>query len=75
MKYYDNKRILITGGAGFLGSHLCERLISKGSEIICVDNCFTGTRKNMASLLNNPNFEFIRHDITFPLYIEADEIY
>ncbi|MBU4419920.1 MAG: SDR family oxidoreductase [Proteobacteria bacterium] len=75
MKYYDNKRILITGGAGFLGSHLCERLISEGSEIICVDNCFTGTRKNMASLLNNPNFEFIRHDITFPLYIEADEIY
>ncbi|MCG2831413.1 MAG: SDR family oxidoreductase [Desulfobacteraceae bacterium] len=75
MKYYDNKRILITGGAGFLGSHLCERLISKGSEIICVDNCFTGTRKNMANLLNNPNFEFIRHDITFPLYIEADEIY
>lgn len=58
-----------------MGSHLCERLISKGSEIICVDNCFTGTRKNMASLLNNPNFEFIRHDITFPLYIEADEIY
>jgi len=58
-----------------LGSHLCERLISKGSEIICVDNCFTGTRKNMANLLNNPNFEFIRHDITFPLYIEADEIY
>ena len=75
MKYYDNKRILITGGAGFLGSHLCERLISEGSEIICVDNCFTGTRKNMANLLNNPNFEFIRHDITFPLYIEADEIY
>ena len=58
-----------------MGSHLCERLISEGSEIICVDNCFTGTRKNMASLLNNPNFEFIRHDITFPLYIEADEIY
>lgn len=58
-----------------MGSHLCERLISKGSEIICVDNCFTGTRKNMANLLNNPNFEFIRHDITFPLYIEADEIY
>jgi len=75
MKYYDNKRILITGGAGFLGSHLCERLISEGSEIICVDNCFTGTRKNMANLLNEPNFEFIRHDITFPLYIEADEIY
>ncbi len=75
MKYHNKKRILITGGAGFLGSHLCERLISEGSEIICIDNCFTGTRKNMATLLNNPNFEFIRHDITFPLYIEADEIY
>ncbi|MBU4260207.1 MAG: SDR family oxidoreductase [Proteobacteria bacterium] len=75
MKYHDKKRILITGGAGFLGSHLCERLITKGHEVLCVDNCFTGTRKNIATLLNNPNFEFIRHDITFPLYIEADEIY
>ncbi len=75
MKYHNKKRILITGGAGFLGSHLCERLISEGSEIICVDNCFTGTRKNMANFSSNPNFEFIRHDITFPLYIEADEIY
>ncbi|MCD4788263.1 MAG: SDR family oxidoreductase [Desulfobacterales bacterium] len=75
MKYYDNKRILITGGAGFLGSHLCKRLVSKGYEVLCVDNCFTGTRKNIADLLSNPNFEFIRHDITFPLYIEADEIY
>ena len=75
MRHYDNKRILITGGAGFLGSHLCERLIGEGYEILCVDNCFTGTRKNIASLLNNKNFEFIRHDITFPLYIEVDEIY
>lgn len=75
MKYYDKKRILITGGAGFLGSHLCERLVSEGHEVLCVDNCFTGTRKNIPELLSNPNFEFIRHDITFPLYIEADEIY
>jgi UDP-glucuronate decarboxylase len=75
MKFYDNKRILITGGAGFLGSHLCKQLVSDGHEVLCVDNCFTGTRKNIAELLKNPNFEFIRHDITFPLYIEADEIY
>ena len=75
MKYHNNKRILITGGAGFLGSYLCKRLVGEGYEVLCVDNCFTGTRKNIADLLNNPNFEFIRHDITFPLYIEADEIY
>jgi len=75
MRYHNKKRIVITGGAGFLGSHLCERLVSKDNEVLCVDNCFTGTRKNLATLLNNPNFEFIRHDITFPLYIEADEIY
>jgi len=75
MKYYDNKRILITGGAGFLGSHLCKRLVGKGYEVLCVDNCFTGNRKNITDLLSNPNFEFIRHDITFPLYIEADGIY
>ena len=75
MKYYDNKRILITGGAGFLGSHLCKRLVGEGYEVLCIDNCFTGARKNIADLLSNPNFEFIRHDITFPLYIEADEIY
>jgi len=66
---------LITGGAGFLGSHLCERLVTEGFEVLCVDNCFTGTRQNIFHLLNKPNFEFIRHDITFPLYIEADEIY
>lgn len=75
MKYHSNKRILITGGAGFLGSHLCKRLIDAEFEVLCVDNCFTGTRKNVESLLNNPNFEFVRHDITFPLYIEVDEIY
>ncbi|MBU4462319.1 MAG: GDP-mannose 4,6-dehydratase, partial [Proteobacteria bacterium] len=75
MEYHQNNRVLITGGAGFLGSHLCERLVAEGFEVLCVDNCFTGTRQNIFHLLNKPNFEFIRHDITFPLYIEADEIY
>jgi len=75
MRYHNKKRILITGGAGFLGSHLCKRLVGEDYEVICVDNCFTGTRQNITELLSNPNFEFIRHDITFPLYIEADEIY
>jgi len=75
MEYHQNNRVLITGGAGFLGSHLCERLVAEGFDVLCVDNCFTGTRKNIFHLLNKPNFEFIRHDITFPLYIEADEIY
>jgi UDP-glucuronate decarboxylase len=70
-----NKRVIITGGAGFLGSHLCERLLSEGCEVICVDNCFTGAKVNIKHLLDNPNFEFVRHDVTFPLYIEADEIY
>ncbi len=69
------KKILITGGAGFLGSHLCEKLLTKNHEVICVDNCFTGSKKNIAHLLSNPNFEFIRHDVTFPLYLEVDEIY
>ena len=68
-------RVLVTGGAGFLGSHLCERLIDKGDEVICMDNCFTGRKKNIYHLLENPKFEFIRHDITFPLYIEVDQIY
>jgi UDP-glucuronate decarboxylase len=72
---FNTRRVLITGGAGFLGSHLCERLVAEGFVVLCVDNCFTGTRKNIFHLLNKPNFEFIRHDITFPLYIEADEIY
>ena len=70
-----NKRILVTGGAGFLGSHLCQRLLQDGHEVICVDNFFTGTKRNIKLLLDNPDFEFIRHDITFPLYIEVDEIY
>jgi len=73
--YFRQKRILVTGGAGFLGSHLCDRLIAAGHEVLCVDNLFTGTRKNIAHLLDNPAFEFMRHDITFPLYVEVDEIY
>ncbi len=67
--------ILVTGGAGFIGSHLCERLIAQGHEVICVDNCFTGSRANVYNLLQEPRFEFIRHDITLPLYVEVDEIY
>jgi len=69
------KRILITGGAGFLGSHLCERLLAAGHEILCVDNYFTGRRRNIAQLLEHPAFELLRHDVTFPLYVEVDEIY
>src|SRR4051812_26910305 len=69
------KRILVTGGAGFIGSHLCKRLLDEGHEVLCVDNLFTGQRRNIADLLPNPNFEFMRHDITFPLYVEIDQIY
>ena len=69
------KQILITGGAGFLGSHLSERLLNEGNHILCVDNFYTGTKKNIAHLIGNPYFELIRHDVTFPLYVEADEIY
>jgi UDP-glucuronate decarboxylase len=69
------KRILVTGGAGFIGSHLCERLLNSGNEVICLDNFFTGTKKNIIHLLHLPYFELIRHDITMPVYIEADEIY
>ncbi|MCI0401153.1 MAG: SDR family oxidoreductase [Gammaproteobacteria bacterium] len=69
------KRVLVTGGAGFLGSHLCERLIERGCEVLCVDNFFTGTKDNIKRLLRNPYFELLRHDITFPLYVEVDEIY
>ncbi len=69
------KQILITGGAGFLGSHLCERLLNDGHEVLCVDNCFTGNKQNIMHLMDAPRFEFIRHDITFSLYLEADEIY
>jgi UDP-glucuronate decarboxylase len=76
MRYYDSiKRVLVTGGAGFLGSHLCERLLAEGNDVLCVDNYFTGRRANIAHLLDNPNFELMRHDITFPLYVEVDEIY
>ena len=73
--YNSNKRILVTGGAGFLGSHLIDRLIARGDEVVCVDNYFTGSKKNISHLLNHPNFELIRHDVTFPLYIEVDQIY
>ena len=69
------KRVLVTGGAGFLGSHLCERLLGRGNDVICVDNFFTGTHDNVAYLRNHPSFELMRHDITFPLYVEVDEIY
>jgi UDP-glucuronate decarboxylase len=69
------KRILVTGGAGFLGSHLCERLLNEGNDVICLDNFFTGTKDNIIGLLDNPHFEVMRHDVTFPLYVEVDEIY
>ncbi|MDO8378359.1 UDP-glucuronic acid decarboxylase family protein [Phenylobacterium sp.] len=69
------KRILVTGGAGFVGSHLCERLLDAGHEVLCVDNYYTGSRRNVAHLLPNPNFELLRHDVTFPLFAEVDEIY
>ena len=69
------KKILITGGAGFVGSHLCERLLKEGNEVICLDNYFTGNKKNIIKLLDNPNFEMVRHDITEPYYAEVDEIY
>jgi UDP-glucuronate decarboxylase len=68
-------RILVTGGGGFLGSFLCERLLLNGDEVVCLDNFFTGTKKNIIQLLDNPNFEVIRHDVTFPLYVEIDELY
>jgi UDP-glucuronate decarboxylase len=70
-----NKKILVTGGAGFLGSHLCGKLIAQGHDVLCVDNFFTGTKANVAQLMSHPNFELMRHDITFPLYVEVDEIY
>jgi UDP-glucuronate decarboxylase len=69
------KKVLVTGGAGFLGSHLCERLLADGLDVLCVDNFFTGTRDNIIGLLDNPHFELMRHDVTFPLYVEVDEIY
>ena len=69
------KRILVTGGAGFLGSHLCQRLVERGDDVLCADNFFTGTKDNIIDLLEKPNFELMRHDVTFPLYVEVDEIY
>jgi nucleoside-diphosphate-sugar epimerase len=69
------RRILVTGGAGFLGSHLCERLIGQGHEVLCLDNYFTGSKQNVAHLLVRPNFELVRHDVTFPLYVEVEQIY
>jgi UDP-glucuronate decarboxylase len=73
--YNPSKRILVTGGSGFLGSHLCDRLIAQGHDVLCVDNFFTGTKRNIEHLLDNPQFELMRHDVTFPLYVEVDEIY
>src|SRR6476659_8960329 len=73
--YHISKRILVTGGAGFLGSHLCDRLLDQGHELLCADNLFTGGKRNIEHLHDHPHFEFIRHDVTFPLYVEVDEIY
>ena len=72
---HNKKRILVAGGAGFLGSHLCARLLNEDFEVICLDNFYSGSKSNLLSLLNNPNFELIRHDVTLPLYIETDQIY
>ena len=74
-KYSTRRRTLVTGGAGFIGSHLCERLLADGCDVLCADNFYTGTKGNIAHLLGNPHFELIRHDVTFPLYVEVDEIY
>jgi UDP-glucuronate decarboxylase len=75
MKPQTEKRVLVTGGAGFLGSHLCERLLQEGRDVLCVDNFFTGNKRNIMHLLDNHRFELMRHDVTFPLYVEVDEIY
>ena len=75
MRHSFRKQILVTGGAGFLGSHLCERLLADGHDVLCLDNFYTGTRENVRHLLGNPHFELMRHDVTFPLYVEVDEIY
>ena len=75
MARFQTKRVLVTGGAGFLGSHLCEKLLNRNYDVLCVDNFFTGSKDNIRHLLGNPHFELIRHDVTFPLYVEVDEIY
>jgi len=75
MKVTNRKRVLVTGGAGFLGSHLCERMLSDGNEVLCVDNFYSGTKDNIAHLMLNPHFELLRHDVCFPLHVEVDEIY
>lgn len=75
MKISNRKRVMVTGGAGFLGSHLCERLLKDGADVLCVDNFYSGTKDNIAHLMGNPFFELMRHDVTFPLYVEVDEIY
>jgi len=75
MGRFQTKRVLVTGGAGFLGSHLCEQLLNRDYDVLCVDNFFTGTKDNIRHLLSNPHFELLRHDVTFPLYVEVDEIY
>lgn len=75
MRVTNRKRVLITGGAGFLGSHLCDRMLRDGHDVLCVDNFYSGTKDNIAHLLGNPRFEFLRHDVTFPLYVEVDEIF
>jgi UDP-glucuronate decarboxylase len=71
----NRKRVMVTGGAGFLGSHLCERLLNEGNDVLCIDNFYSGTKDNVRHLMTNPHFELIRHDVTFPLYVEVDEIY
>lgn len=75
MRIANRKRVLVTGGAGFLGSHLCERLLKDGADVLCLDNFYSGTKDNVIHLLENPHFELVRHDVTFPMYIEVDEIY
>jgi UDP-glucuronate decarboxylase len=75
MRVSNRKRVMVTGGAGFLGSHLCERLLKEGCDVLCVDNFYSGTKDNVAHLMDNPHFELMRHDVTFPLYVEVDEIY
>jgi UDP-glucuronate decarboxylase len=73
--YSETKRILVTGGAGFLGSHLIDRLLARGDDVVCADNLYTGTKENIAHQLGHPRFEFIRHDVNFPLYVEVDQIF